>query len=89
MVRKSTVATISILVAVAAALPYNEWNHARYRWNDLFAARDQEVGARVRSQAASVDKSSCAAVTYTQEKGGESYSYSVRVCKADPEGKLI
>ena len=81
MLWQSTVATLSILVAVATALPYDQWNNARYRysWNDLF---NQEVGARVRSQAASVDKSSCAAVTET--KDGK--SYKVRLCEADPEG---
>ena len=78
---KSTVATLSILVAVATALPYSEWNHARYGWNDLFAARGQEVAARVRSQA-TVETSSCA--TITERKDGK--SYRVRVCTADPEG---
>ena len=82
MLWKSTVATISILVAVAAALPY-EWNNARYQYNrkDFFAARDQEIGARVRSQA-TVDTTSC--VSITEVKDGK--SYSVHLCKVDPEG---
>jgi hypothetical protein len=85
MLYKSIFATLSILVAmhVATAHPYNEWNHARYRWNDLFAARGREVGARVRSQA-TVELSSCATVTETMN----GRSYRVRVCTADPEGRL-
>ena len=81
---KSFIAALSILVAVATAHPYAEWNHARYRWNDLFTARDDEVGARVRSQA-TVEPSSCA--TVTEMRKGQ--SYRVRVCTADPEGTLV
>ena len=84
MLRKSTVATLSVLVVVATALPYSEWNHARYRWNDLFAARSQEVPALVRSQA-TVVTSACATITETV--GGR--SYTVRVCTADREGILM
>ena len=81
---KLSIAALSILVAVATAHPYAEWNHARYRWNDLFAARNEEVGARVKSQA-TVESSSC--TTVTEMKDGK--SYRVRVCTADPEGKLV
>lgn len=81
---KSSIAALSILLAVATAHPYAEWNHARYRWNDLFAARNEEVGARVESQA-TVESSSCA--TVTQTRNGK--SYRVRVCTADPEGMLV
>jgi hypothetical protein len=84
MLRKSTAAALFVLVAVATAHPYSnnaEWN---YRWNDLFADRGQEVGARVRSQA-TVELSTCAAVTET--KNGK--SYRVRVCTADPEGIIL
>ena len=84
MMRKSTVAALSILVAVATAHPYAEWNSARYRWNDLLTARDEEVGARVRSQA-TVELSSCATVTETRN----SESYRVSVCSADPEGMSL
>ena len=83
---KSSIAALSILVAVATAHPYAEWNSARYRWNDLFAARDEEVGARVRSQA-TVEPSSCATITYTEMNNGQ--SYRVRVCTADSEGTLV
>ena len=70
MLHKSTVVILSILVAVATALPY--------RWNaDSFAARGQEVAAQ-----ATVEPFSCATVTETK---GEK-SYRVRVCPADPEG---
>ena len=89
MLRKSTIAVLSILVAVATAHPYNaEWNNARYRWNDLFAARGQEVGARVRGQAraADVEKTSCATVTETRPNGN---SYKVRICAADSEGMSL
>ena len=88
MMRKSTVAALSILVAVATAHPYAEWNSARYRWNDLFAATDEEVGARVRSQT-TVEMSSCATVNYTETRNGKSRSYSVRVCSVDPEGMSL
>ena len=77
MLRKSTVVTLSMLVAVATALPYSKWDDPRYRWNDLFAARGQKVAAQ-----ATVELSSCAAVTET--RGGK--SYRVRICAADPEG---
>ena len=83
MMRKSTVAVLSILAAVAIAHPYAEWNHARYRWNELFAARDEEVGARIRSQT-TVEPSSCTTVTYKNEK-----SHRVRICSADPEGTSL
>ena len=90
MLRKSIIAALSILVAVATAHPYNsEWNNAaRYRWNDLFAARAQEVGARVMSQArvADVEKTSCATVTETRPNGD---SYKVRVCAADAGGTSL
>ena len=88
MLRKSTVAALSILVAVATAHPYSsEWNNAaRYRWNDLFAARGQDVGARVRSQA-SVELSSCALVTETTLMNGK--THRMRVCSADPEGIYV
>lgn len=80
---RSIVATFSILMVVASAHPYNEWNHARHRWNDLFASRVQEIGARIRSQPqADVKMSSCA--TVTEMKDGK--PYRVRVCTADPEG---
>ena len=84
MLRKSTIAALSILVAVATAHPYNsEWNNAaRYRWNDLFAARGQDVGARVMSQA-SVELSSCALVTETTTDA------RVRICSADKEGMSL
>ena len=85
MLRKSTIAALSILVAVATAHPYSnnaEWN---YRWNDLLTARGQDVGARVRSQAAAVELSSCALVTEMRN----SKSYRVRVCSADPEGMSL
>ena len=87
MLRKSTIAALSILVAVATAHPYNsKWNNAaRYRWNDLSAARGQNVGARVRSQA-SVELSSCALVTETTDG---IRSHRVRVCSADPEGMSL
>ena len=81
MLRKSTIATLTILVAVATALPYSEWDHARYRWNDLFAARGQEIDARIRSQAIIIP-SSCATIIETMDEK----SYTVRVCTADPEG---
>ena len=81
---KSTVAMVSILVVVVTALPYSKWDHTQYRWNDLFAARGQEVGAHVRSQA-TIETSSCAMVT---EMMGEK-SYRVRICTADPEGILL
>ena len=80
---KLSIAALSILVVVATAHPYAEWNNARYRWNDLFAARDEGVGARVKSQA-TVESSSC--TTVTEKKDGK--SYRVRVCTADPEGML-
>ena len=83
MIRKSTVIALSILVAVATAHPYAEWNNARYRWNDLFAARDEEIGARVRSQT-TVEPSSCATVMYKETMNKK--SHRVRVCSADPEG---
>ena len=83
---RSIVATFSILVVVASAHPYNEWNPARHRWNDLFASRVQEVGARIRSQPqADVKMSSCA--TVTEMKDGK--PYRVRVCTADPEGMSL
>ena len=90
MLRKSTIAALSILLAVATAHPYNsEWNNAaRYRWNDLFAARGQDVGARVRSQA-SVELSSCALVTETTTDGMSTTSHRVRICSADPEGMSL
>ena len=87
MIRKSTVVALSILVAVATAHPYAEWNNARYRWNDLFAARDEEIGARVRSQT-TVEPSSCATVTYKETRNTEK-SHRVRVCSADPEGMSL
>ena len=77
VLRKSIVVTLSVLAAVATALPYSKWDPTRYRWNDLFAARGQEVAAQ-----ATVELSSCAAVTET--RGGK--PYRVRVCAADPEG---
>ena len=84
MMRKSTVAALSILVAVATAHPYAEWNNARYRWNDLFAARDE--GAGTGSQT-TVKPSSCATVTYKETRNAK--SHSVRVCSADPEGMSL
>ena len=86
MIRKSTVVALSILVAVATAHPYAEWNNARYRWNDLFAARDEEIGTRVRSQT-TVEPSSCATVTYRETRNKK--SHRVRVCSADPEGMSL
>ena len=86
MMRKSTVAALSILMALVTAHPYAEWNNARYRWNDLFAARDEEVGARDRSHGqASVELSSCALVT----KMMNGKSHRMRVCSADPEGMSL
>ena len=83
---RSIIVTFSILVVVASAHPYNEWNHARHRWNDLFASRVQETGARIRSQPqADVNMSSCA--TVTEMKDGK--SYRVRLCTADPEGMSL
>ena len=81
---KSTVAMVSILVAVVNALPNSKWDHTQYRRNDLFTARDKEVDARVGSQA-TIETSSCAMVT---EMMGEK-SYRVRICTADPEGIII
>ena len=75
MMRKSTVAALSILVAVAIAHPYAEWNNARYRWNDLFAARDEEVDA---PSQATVEPMSCATVTYKETKNAK--SHRVLVC---------
>ena len=83
--RKSTVAALSILVAVATAHPYAEWSNARYRWKDLFAARDE--GAGTGSQT-TVEPSSCATVTYTEETRNAK-SHRVRVCSADPEGMSL
>ena len=79
MMRKSTVAALFILVAVAIAHPYAGWSNARYRWN---AARGQDVGARVESQA-SVELSSCALVTETNTDA------RVRICSADREGMSL
>ena len=81
MLCKLTAATLSILVVVATALPYSEWDHTRYRRNDFFTARGQEVAARVR-RLAMIETSSCTTITETM--GGK--SYRVRVCTADPEG---
>ena len=81
MCGKSTVAMVSILVAVVTALPYSKWDHTQYRRNDLFAARDKEVDPCVKSQA-TIITSSCATVTQMM---GEK-SYRVRICTADPEG---
>ena len=86
--RKSTVAALSILLAVATAHPYAGWNNARYRWNDLFAARDEEIGARIRSQT-TVEPSSCTTVTYKETRNEMSHMYRVRVCSADPEGMSL
>ena len=87
MMRKLTVAALFILVAAATAHPYAEWSNARYRWN---AARGQDVGARVKSQA-SVELSSCALVTHKLTEmttdGTEPHDHRVRICPADPEGK--
>ena len=84
---RSIVITFSILVVVASAHNYKEWNQARHRWNDLFAPRVQETGARIRSQPqANVNMSSCATVS-TEMKDGK--SYSVRLCTADPEGMSL
>ena len=93
MLRKLTIAALSILVAVATTHPYSnnadhEWNSARYRWNDHFAARGQDVGARVRSQGSvELELSSCTLVKYTQTINGK--SHRMRVCSADPEGMSL
>ena len=85
MCGKSTVAMVFILMAVVTALPNSKWDHTQYRRNaDLFAARDEEVDACVKSQA-TIKTSSCATVTQMM---GEK-SYRVRICTADPEGIII
>ena len=86
MMRKSTVAALSILVAVATAHPYAEWNNARYRWNDLLTARNEEIGTLVRSLT-TVESSSCATVTYKETR--KQMSHRVRICSADPEGMSL
>ena len=81
--RKSTVAALSILLAVVTAHPYAGWNNA-----DLFAARDEEIGARIRSRT-TVEPSSCTTVTYKETRNEISHMYRVRVCSADPEGMSL
>ena len=89
MMRKLTVAALSVLVAVATAHPYAEWNNARYRWNDLLTARNEEIGTRIRSlQLTTVEPSSCSTVTY-KETTPDGKPHRVRICSADPEGMSL
>ena len=72
---KVTTALLTLILAAASALPYDdEWQYDYY-WNQLFAGR---VG---RTQATE-DRSAC--VVVTESNNGK--DYSVRICTADREG---
>ena len=78
MLFKLSVASLSLLVALATAMPrYSEWERDYY-WNSLFTAKN--AAAHVQAE---VDQSACTTVTQKEPDGSE---YRVRICTADSGG---